>query len=159
MPDRNITFEIKEHLGTIGKYESGWNKELNVISWNGATAKYDIRDWDEHHERMSRGVTLSQWEMRKMVDLYVTRNNERAVARGKAIEAERNARKDAAFKSRTAQPEMEELVAAADDERMDPADVPQVENGDVPETEVNFSEEARLTEDKTERKEETEEPF
>lgn len=103
MPERNITFEIKEHLGVIARRDSNWNRELNLISWNGAPAKYDIRDWDEFHEKMSRGITLSQWEMRKMVDLYVSRNNERAIARGRAIQAERNARKDAAFRAKDAE--------------------------------------------------------
>ena len=112
MPERNITFEIKEHLGVIGKRDSNWTRELNVISWNGAAPKYDIRDWDEHHEKMSRGITLSQWEMRKMVDLYVSRNNERAVARGRAIQAERNARRDAAFRNREFTEGTETLSAA-----------------------------------------------
>ncbi len=96
MPDRDFTFEIEEHFGTIGSREGGWKKELNLIRWNGGPAKYDIREWDAHHERMSRGVTLTPWEMRKVVDLYVSRNNEAAVARGRAIEAERNARRIAA---------------------------------------------------------------
>lgn len=98
MPDRNITFEIREHLGTIAKYGTGWNKELNLISWNGGTPKFDIRDWDDHHEKPSRGVTLSQWEMRKMVDLYIARNNRLAVERGRAIEDDRNARRAASYK-------------------------------------------------------------
>lgn len=98
MPERNITFEIKEHLGTIASYDKGWNKELNLISWNGATAKFDIRDWDDHHERMGKGITLSQRDMRRMVDLYISRNNDLAVARGKAIEEERNARRYGARK-------------------------------------------------------------
>jgi len=98
MPDKNITCEIQEHFGVISHYDSGWNKELNLISWNGAAAKFDIRDWDEHHERMSRGVTLTPREMRKLVDLYVIRNNDAAVERGRAIEAERNARREAARK-------------------------------------------------------------
>ena len=46
MSERNITFEIKEHLGVIAEFDNGWNKELNIISWNGNTPKYDIRDWD-----------------------------------------------------------------------------------------------------------------
>ena len=97
MPDRNFTFQIEEHLGTISKREregeGGWSKELNLIRWNGAAAKYDIREWDEHHEHMSKGITLSPWEMNKMVDLFVSKNNDAAVARGRALEAERNARR------------------------------------------------------------------
>lgn len=43
MPERNndITYEILEHLGTISNWDSGWNRELNLISWNGAKPKYD----------------------------------------------------------------------------------------------------------------------
>ena len=32
MPDNMFTFEIKEHLGVITRYESGWRKELNLVS-------------------------------------------------------------------------------------------------------------------------------
>ena len=40
----------------------GWNKELNLISWNGRDPKYDIRDWAPDHEKMGKGVTLSAEE-------------------------------------------------------------------------------------------------
>ncbi|MBR4020345.1 MAG: hypothetical protein IKI99_03450 [Firmicutes bacterium] len=95
MPDRDFTFEIQEHFGVISSRD-GWNKELNLVRWNGAAAKYDIREWDEHHEQMHRGITLTPWEMRNVVDLFVSRNNHAAVARGRAIEAGRNARRIAA---------------------------------------------------------------
>ncbi len=38
---REITFEIKEHIGVIGTSLAGWKKELNVISWNGNLPKFD----------------------------------------------------------------------------------------------------------------------
>ena len=66
-----ITFEIKEHIGVLRVYHTGWKKELNLVSWNGNAPKYDIRDWDPAHERMSRGITLSEKEMgrvRQMLD-------------------------------------------------------------------------------------------
>lgn len=44
--DREVTFEITEHLGVIAAYSTGWKKELNIVSWNGGAPKYDIRDWD-----------------------------------------------------------------------------------------------------------------
>ena len=62
-----ITFEIKEHLGVLAAYPTGWNKELNVVSWNGSAAKYDIRDWDREHAHMSRGITLHPAELRKLL--------------------------------------------------------------------------------------------
>ena len=42
----DFSFEIKEHLGILGTYSTGWKKELNLIEWNGSNAKLDIRDWD-----------------------------------------------------------------------------------------------------------------
>ena len=83
MQERNITYEIKEHLGVIKEYDTGWTKELNMISWNGAVTKYDIRDWDENHERMSRGITLHPGEMRTIVDLYLADNNRKAIEKKK----------------------------------------------------------------------------
>jgi len=61
-----ITFEITEHLGVINAYPTGWNKELNLVSWNGNAPKFDIRDWDTSHEHMSKGITLHVEEMRKI---------------------------------------------------------------------------------------------
>ena len=60
MPD--IKFEIKEKLGELSSNAKGWTKELNLISWNGAAPKYDIRDWAPEHEKMGKGITLSQEE-------------------------------------------------------------------------------------------------
>ena len=36
------------------------------MSWNGAAAKYDIRDWSPDHSKMGKGVTLSVDEMREL---------------------------------------------------------------------------------------------
>ncbi len=125
MPDRDFTFEIEEHFGVISSREDGWNKELNLVRWNGAAAKYDIREWDEHHEQMRRGVTLTQWEMRKVIDLFISRNNHAAVARGRAIEAERNARKIAARRKSEAAAMTEAAVAqeAEDDGSLSSAEL------------------------------------
>ena len=71
--DREISFEIVEHLGVITTYSTGWNKELNLVSWNGAAPKYDIREWSPDHAHMSRGVTLHEKEMRTILDLIRNR--------------------------------------------------------------------------------------
>ena len=74
MADEVISFKIEKHIGTLANYPTGWNKELNVVSWNDGAPKYDIRDWSEDHERMNRGVTLHPQEMQKLVDLMRERN-------------------------------------------------------------------------------------
>ena len=81
--DRTISFEVKEHIGVVATYSSGWSKELNLIAWNGAAPKYDIRDWDETHTHMSKGVTLFEGEMQTLMDIYVQAKNRRVFEEAK----------------------------------------------------------------------------
>lgn len=67
MPD--IKFEIKEHIGVISEGSKGWTKELNLVSWNDAAPKFDIRDWAPEHEKMGKGVTLTRDEAAKLAEL------------------------------------------------------------------------------------------
>ena len=62
-------YEIKEEIGVISESKSGWRKEVNLVSWNGAAPKIDIRDWAPNHEKMGKGITLSTEEARKLLDL------------------------------------------------------------------------------------------
>lgn len=63
-----ISYEIIREIGVLSETSKGWRKEINLISWNGAEAKYDIRDWAPEHEKMGKGVTLSSDEARKLCD-------------------------------------------------------------------------------------------
>lgn len=65
----DIKFEIKEEIGVIAESSKGWTKELNLISWNGKEAKYDLRDWAPEHAKMGKGVTLSKDELIKLKEL------------------------------------------------------------------------------------------
>lgn len=62
----SIRFEIVEKMGTLSEGSRGWKKEVNMISWNDRAAKLDIRDWDENHEKMGKGITLSGEEARAL---------------------------------------------------------------------------------------------
>ena len=64
-----IKFEIAQHIGVLSESSKGWTKELNLISWNGREPKYDIRDWDPEHEKMGKGVTLTEEELKKLKEL------------------------------------------------------------------------------------------
>lgn len=66
-------YEIKEHIGIISKTPYGYQKELNLISWNGAEPKFDIREWSEDHQRLSRGIILTEDEMNAICDLLKNR--------------------------------------------------------------------------------------
>ena len=58
----NVRVEIEKHIAVLSEKENGWKKELNVVSWNDAPGKLDIREWSEDHTRMSRGITLTDEE-------------------------------------------------------------------------------------------------
>ena len=65
----DIKFEIKENIGTLSESAKGWTKELNLVSWNGAAPKYDLRDWAPEHEKMGKGITLSADEVQELYKL------------------------------------------------------------------------------------------
>ncbi|WP_163654827.1 YdbC family protein [Listeria sp. PSOL-1] len=65
----NIEYEIVEKIGVLSENAKGWRKEVNLISWNGRAAKYDIRDWAPEHEKMGKGVTLSEEEWQELKKL------------------------------------------------------------------------------------------
>lgn len=67
----NIEYEIIEEIGVLSENARGWRKELNKVSWNGRPPKYDIRDWSEDHEKMGKGITLTDDEaeaLKKLLD-------------------------------------------------------------------------------------------
>jgi hypothetical protein len=69
----SVNHEIVESIGVIYTKKSGWTRELNLVSWNGMDPKYDIRDWSPDHDKMSRGITLTKDELRKLVELVKER--------------------------------------------------------------------------------------
>ena len=63
---KELKHEILNNVGVVAEQTSGWKKELNRISWNGGEPKYDIRDWSPDHEKMGKGVTLTEAELRAL---------------------------------------------------------------------------------------------
>jgi hypothetical protein len=68
----DIDFDIVKHFGVISSEKNGWKKELNLVSWNNRAPKLDVRDWAPGHEKMGKGVTLSQEEAAALAELLVT---------------------------------------------------------------------------------------
>lgn len=66
---KEIKFEIVKAIGVLSESAKGWTKELNLVSWNDGAPKYDLRDWDPNHEKMGKGVTLTEGEIRKLKTL------------------------------------------------------------------------------------------
>ena len=72
MNDR-IRCEVLEEIGVIGQKKDGWTREVNIVSWNNAPAKVDVRDWDPDHNRMSKGITLLEEEAENLVKVLAAR--------------------------------------------------------------------------------------
>ena len=67
----DFKYDIVEEIGVLSENAKGWRKELNLISWNGAAPKYDIREWAPDHEKMGKGITLTKEELsalKKLID-------------------------------------------------------------------------------------------
>lgn len=69
---KEFNFEIKEHLCTLSEGSSGWTLELNLVSFNGSDAKYDLRRWSPDHQRMGKGISLTYNELQTLADKAVT---------------------------------------------------------------------------------------
>ena len=66
-----VTYEIVEEIGVVSGAGS-WGLELNQVSWNGKPAVFDLRKWNDSHEKMGKGVTLTEDEVRKLKELLNT---------------------------------------------------------------------------------------
>lgn len=58
-----FSFEIIENIGVLSTSPKGWQRELNLVAWNGNPPKFDLRDWDPEHEKMGKGISLSNAEL------------------------------------------------------------------------------------------------
>jgi hypothetical protein len=67
-----LKYEIVRSIGVIGEGTKGWKKEVNLVSWNDRKPKLDIRDWDETHDKMGKGVTLNKGEAEELKKVLET---------------------------------------------------------------------------------------
>jgi len=65
----DFSYEVIEEIGVLSTSGSGWTKELNLVSWNGRPPKFDIRDWSPDHEKMGKGVTLTNDDIKVLKEL------------------------------------------------------------------------------------------
>ena len=64
---RDIQSEIIHEIAVLGESSSGSTKEINLISWNGAKPKYDIRSWSPGREKCGKGITLTEEEAKRLL--------------------------------------------------------------------------------------------
>lgn len=61
---RDIQSEITQEIAVLSTSGSGYTKEINLVSWNGAEPKYDIRSWSPGREKCGKGITLTEDEVK-----------------------------------------------------------------------------------------------
>lgn len=69
----DATYDIIEELVTLSHDGNGWSKELNVVSWNYAPQKFDLRYWAPDHTQPGNGVTLTPAEAREVLEALAPR--------------------------------------------------------------------------------------
>ena len=68
MAEKSITCEIVRPIAVLSENERGYTKEINLVSWNGADPKFDIRNWHPGRERSGKGITLTKEEIINLMD-------------------------------------------------------------------------------------------
>ena len=68
----DFSYEIEKNVGVISEGKGGWQLELNLVSWGGRPAKYDIRSWSPDHQKMGKGVTLTKDDVIALKNLLAT---------------------------------------------------------------------------------------
>ena len=56
---KDIQYEIVKEVAVLSASDSGYTKEINLISWNGKEPKYDIRSFSTNREKCGKGITLT----------------------------------------------------------------------------------------------------
>ncbi len=66
----DFKYEVVEHIAVLSNNKkTGWNKELNFVSWANREPRFDIREWSEDHTSMSKGVSFTKEELIALRDI------------------------------------------------------------------------------------------
>ena len=65
---KEIQYEIVKGIAVLSKSDSGYTKEINLISWNGKEPKYDIRSFSPNREKCGKGITLTADEAAALLE-------------------------------------------------------------------------------------------
>ena len=56
-----FTYEVTERIAVLSTNARGWERQLNMVSWNG-----NIRDWSPDGSRMAKGISLTEEELKTL---------------------------------------------------------------------------------------------
>ena len=58
-----IKYEVVQKLAVLSQRPRGWERQLNLISWNDGEPKYDIRDWSPDGSKMGKGISMTKEDL------------------------------------------------------------------------------------------------
>ena len=64
---KEIQYEIVKEIAVLSQSDSGYTKEINLISWNGNDPKDDIRSFSPDREKCGKGITLTEQEVKNLL--------------------------------------------------------------------------------------------
>ena len=64
-----FTYEITKRIAVLSTNARGWERQLNMISWNGAAPNYASRDWSPDGSRMAKGISMTAEELKTLKDI------------------------------------------------------------------------------------------
>lgn len=62
-------YEITERIAVLSQNTNGWERQLNMVSWNERDPKYDIRDWSPDGSKMGKGISMTADEIAVLKDV------------------------------------------------------------------------------------------
>ena len=61
--NEQISFNVTKSIWRLNRSTNGWQKEVNLVAWNGKKPKLDVREWNTDKTKMRRGVTFNKDEV------------------------------------------------------------------------------------------------
>ena len=58
-----IKYEVVQRVAVLSQRPRGWERQLNLISWNDGEPKYDIRDWSPDGSKMGKGISMTKEDL------------------------------------------------------------------------------------------------
>ena len=117
--DEEIECEVIKSYGRFSQGDRNWNKEVNLVSWNGRPAKLDIRNWQRDHEKCGKGIAITREEAEELFKLLGKILKEETVKTEAKTKAGTKTRKKRPSVQQSLEPfydELELLFGAAPDE-------------------------------------------
>jgi len=72
LQDETFSFEIVKFGAVLGeRRKTGFAKELNFVKFGDRDPKWDIREWDEGHTKMTKGIRFTEEEIKDLAQALV----------------------------------------------------------------------------------------